>query len=462
MADSKKYTGHVSGITAEDISDQENKPTVGYTYSLMDDEEASFNTRMKHLGRHLVLLARWIVLGVIIGLFVGAFSTLFAWLVMKATSFRTEHWQTIFLLPFVGVFIAFMYKVSGHEHDGGTNIILEAVQDDAKKAPFLQAPLIFTGTVLTHFAGGSAGREGAALQIGGSLGSLVGHLLEKLFNLDESERRAVVLSGMSAAFSAIFGTPMAAVVFPIEVISIGIMHYSALVPCAVASVTASVFAVNMGIRPEDFPKLVAPELTISSGLLILLLAVLAAWVSILFCVLLNRTGKLFGKYIENKYLRAAAGGVLIIALTFAVRSFDYNGAGVNVIERALNGEASPTAFLLKMLFTAITIEAGFKGGEIVPSFFIGATFGCVFGTLTGLSPQLCAAIGMSCVFCGVTNCPISTLLISFELFGFDGIPYYLLAIPVCYMMSEYYGLYKEQKIMYSKFRMHFINRKTQA
>ena len=279
---------------------------------------------------------------------------------------------------------------------------------------------------------------------------------------DESERRAVVLSGMSAAFSAIFGTPMAAVVFPIEVISIGIMHYSALVPCAVASVTASVFAVNMGIRPEDFPKLVAPELTISSGLLILLLAVLAAWVSILFCVLLNRTGKLFGKYIENKYLRAAAGGVLIIALTFAVRSFDYNGAGVNVIERALNGEASPTAFLLKMLFTAITIEAGFKGGEIVPSFFIGATFGCVFGTLTGLSPQLCAAIGMSCVFCGVTNCPISTLLISFELFGFDGIPYYLLAIPVCYMMSEYYGLYKEQKIMYSKFRMHFINRKTQA
>ena len=153
---------------------------------------------------------------------------------------------------------------------------------------------------------------------------------------------------------------------------------------------------------------------------------------------------------------------MIIALTFAVRSFDYNGAGVNVIERALNGEASPTAFLLKMLFTAITIEAGFKGGEIVPSFFIGATFGCVFGTLTGLSPQLCAAIGMSCVFCGVTNCPISTLLISFELFGFDGIPYYLLAIPVCYMMSEYYGLYKEQKIMYSKFRMHFINRKTQA
>ena len=135
---------------------------------------------------------------------------------------------------------------------------------------------------------------------------------------------------------------------------------------------------------------------------------------------------------------------------------------MHVIAEAVGSRARPEAFILKILFTAITLGSCYKGGEIVPSFFIGATFGCVFGTLTGLSPQLCAAIGMSCVFCGVTNCPISTLLISFELFGFDGIPYYLLAIPVCYMMSEYYGLYKEQKIMYSKFRMHFINRKTQA
>jgi H+/Cl- antiporter ClcA len=458
-----KYTGDVNGIMARDISNNNSdKPTVGYAHSLQDDEEAGFSTRMKHLWRHLFLLCRWIALGVIIGLLVGAFSTLFAWLVMKATSFRTEHWQVIFLLPFAGVLIAFLYKVTGNERDGGTNIILEAVHHDADKAPALQAPLIFIGTVLTHLTGGSAGREGAALQIGGSLGSIVGHFLEKIFDLDESERRTVVLCGMSAAFSAIFGTPMAAVVFPIEVISIGIMQYSALVPCAVASVTASVFAVNMGIRPEDFPKLSAPGLTVTNGLLILLLAVLAAWVSILFCVVLNRTGKLFERYLKNRYLRAASGGIMIIILTFAVQSFDYNGAGVNVIVRALNGEASPLAFLLKMLFTAITIEAGFKGGEIVPSFFIGATFGCVFGLVTGLHPQLCAAIGMSCVFCGVTNCPISTLLISFELFGFEGIPYYLLAVPVCYMMSEYYGLYKEQKIIYSKFRMHFINRKTQA
>ena len=462
MSDGKKYTGNISGMINEDLSQKDDKPIVGYTYSLQDDEEANFSTRMKHLGRHLVLLLRWIALGVIIGLIVGAFSTLFAWLVMRATTFRTDHWQVIFLLPVAGIFIAFLYKVTGHEHDGGTNIILAAVQDDANKAPALQAPLIFIGTILTHLTGGSAGREGAALQIGGSLGSLAGHLLENIFNLDESERRSVMLCGMSAAFSAIFGTPMAAVVFPIEVISIGIMHYSALVPCAVASVTASVFAVNMGIRPEDFPKLSAPELSLTNGLLILLLAVLAAWVSILFCVVLHRTGKLFEKYLKNIYLKAAVGGVMIIVLTFAVQSFDYNGAGVGVIERALNGDASPFAFLLKILFTAITIEAGFKGGEIVPSFFIGATFGCFFGTVVGFNPQLCAAIGMSCVFCGVTNCPISTLLISFELFGFEGIPYYLLAIPVCYMMSEYYGLYKEQKIMYSKFRMHFINRKTHA
>lgn len=462
MKDMDKYSGEIKGMLAEDISDEEERPTVGYTYSLLEGEEAGFKSRMHHLLRHLFLLVRWIILGIFVGLLVGAFSTLFAWLVLKVTEIRLANPPILFFLPVAGLVIVFLYSICGVKSDGGTNIVLNELQADGRHVPAVQAPLIFAGTVLTHLFGGSAGREGAALQIGGSLGSLMGRIFEKLFRLDESEKRSLILCGMSAAFSAIFGTPLAAVVFPIEVVSIGVMQYSALVPCAVASVTASRFAVNMGIRPEDFPKLVAPELTTMNIVRVVILAVLAAWVSILFCVLLNRTGKVFEKYLKNRYLRVAVGGALIVVLTLLLGTRDYLGAGVPVIDEALHGQAHPAAFLIKMLFTAITIEAGFKGGEIVPSFFIGATFGCLFGTVTGIDPSLCAALGMSCVFCGVTNCPISTLLISFEMFGIDGIPYYLLTIPICFMMSEYYGLYKEQRIMYSKFRMHFINRKTQA
>ena len=436
--------------------------SVGYAHRLAEGEEHGFKSFIRHKAIHLLLLARWIVIGVLVGLIVGAFATLFAWLVMTVTAFRTGHWQIMFFLPFAGLLIVFLYKITGNEKDGGTNIVLYGVQTSDVRVPALQAPLIFIGTVITHLFGGSAGREGAALQIGGSLGGLVGKLFEKILHLDESEKRSIILCGMSAAFSAIFGTPMAAVVFPLEVVSVGVMHYSALVPCAVASLTASHFAVNMGIRPEEFPKFVPPELTIPNAALIVALAILAAWVSILFCVMLNRVGRIFEKYLENRYLRVFVGGLIIVALTLLLGTRDYLGAGTQVIERAIEGQAHPAAFLLKMLFTAVTIEAGFKGGEIVPSFFIGATFGCLFGTLTGFDPALCAAIGMACVFCGVTNCPISTLLISFELFGFAGIPYYLLAIPVCFMMSEYYGLYKEQRIMFSKFRLHYVNRKTQA
>ena len=163
---------------------------------------------------------------------------------------------------------------------------------------------------------------------------------------------------------------------------------------------------------------------------------------------------------KNRYVRIFVGGCAIVLLTMLVGNNDYNGAGMHTIEHAIEGHVVPEAFLLKMLFTALTIGAGYKGGEIVPTFFVGATFGCLMGQFIGLSPSFCAAIGMISLFCGVTNSPISTLLISFELFGYEGMPYYLLAIAFSYMLSGYYGLYSSQRIMYSKYRTQFINRKS--
>ena len=183
-------------------------------------------------------------------------------------------------------------------------------------------------------------------------------------------------------------------------------------------------------------------------------------ISILFCVMLHKSEDLYKHFFKNPYLRVFVGGCIIIVLTLLVGDQSYNGTGINIIEHCINGTVRPEAFLLKMIFTALTLGAGYKGGEIVPSFFTGAAFGCLFGNLLGFSPTLCTAVGMTSVFCGVTNCPITSLLISFELFGYDGMPYFLLSTALSYMLSGYFGLYRSQKIVYSKYKTNYINKTT--
>ncbi len=284
----------------------------------------------------------------------------------------------------------------------------------------------------------------------------------------------MIMCGMSAAFSALFGTPLAAAFFSMEVVSVGIMHYSALVPCVIAALVAHGIAVSCGAVPESFELGDIPAFTPQTAVLIGILAVLCALVSILFCVILHTAERFYQHFFRNTYLRAAVGGCIVIGLTFmiGIQDYDntfmslfssqtYNGTGFSIISQCFStGEVFPFAFLLKMLFTAATLAAGYKGGEIVPTFCVGAAFGCLFGNLIGLSPSLCAAVGMGAVFCGVTNSPVTSLLICFELFGFEGMPYYLIAIALSYMMSGYYGLYSSQQIIYSKYKTEYINRKT--
>ena len=362
---------------------------------------------MGRISRNLAVFIRWGIFSAFAGLFVGAFSTLFAFCLRQVTSFRTENPWLILCLPLAGVVIVFLYGLFRYKNDKGTNMVLSSIHAEAK-VPFRMAPLIFISTIITHLFGGSAGREGAALQLGGSIGQQLG----KLFRFDEKDQRIVVMCGMSAAFSAIFGTPIAASIFSMEVVSVGVMYYAALVPCVFSSLVASKFATHMGIGPNVFKIRHMPMFQVVPSLKIIGLAL---------C--------------------------------------DYMGAGVPVIQRAIRGQVDPLAFVWKIVFTALTLEAGFKGGEIVPSFFVGATFGCLFGQLLGISPSLCAAVGMMSVFCGVTNCPITSMLIAFELFGYHGVPFFLLGISVSYLMSGYYGLYHDQTIVYSKYKTEYINRK---
>ena len=380
---------------------------------------------------------KWMGLSVLTGLVVGGASAVFAGCIKAATEYRDTHNWIFMLLPVAGVLIVFMYERIGRQ-DGG-------------------APLIFVSTLLTHLTGGSAGREGASIQFGGSIGNWLG----KLAHLDEFDHHVMIMCGMSAAFAAVFGTPMAAAVFAMEVASVGVMYYAALLPCVIAAIIAAEFATGMGIDPETFPVHSIPGLTVETGLKMALIAVGCGILSILFCILLKIVGQLYTKYLKNPYIRIVVAAGVIILITICLNTKDYMGAGSGLIARAIeNGEAGPLDFLWKMLLTALTMRAGYRGGEIVPAFSVGATFGCVAGGILGFSPELAAAAGMVALFCGVTNCPITAMLISFELFGFSGAAYYLIAISISYAVSGYYSLYKDQTIVYSKYKARYINRKT--
>lgn len=398
---------------------------------------------------------KWILFAVLSGIVIGFVGTAFFYGMQIVTDCRSNHPWLIFFLPAGGVAIVGLYYLLHDEKDTGTNLILSAIHSN-ENIPLRMAPLIFISTLITHLFGGSAGREGAALQLGGSIGNALG----KLFRFDDKDQHIMIMCGMSASFSALFGTPLAAAVFSMEVVSVGIMQYAALVPCVIAALIAHGIAVYFGITPESFDLGILPSFSPKTAILIGILAVLCALVSILFCTILHTAERLYKQFFQNAYLRVLAGGCIVVALTMLVGNQNYNGTGMDMIGQCIStGVVFPLAFLLKMLFTAATLGAGYKGGEIVPSFFIGATFGCLFGGLVGLSPALCAAVGMGAVFCGVTNSPITSLLICFELFGFEGMPYFLIAIALSYMMSGYYGLYSSQKIIYSKYKAEYINRK---
>ncbi|MGN1206126.1 MAG: chloride channel protein [Eubacterium sp.] len=404
--------------------------------------------------RNIHTFVRWAILAVATGFIIGGFSTLFASCLRFVTDFRTQHPWFIFFLPLAGLFIVFLYNIFHYKNDKGTNMVLSTIHAETE-LPFKMAPLIFISTVITHLFGGSAGREGAALQLGGSIGNQLG----RFFHLDDRDSRILVMCGMSAAFSAIFGTPIAAVVFAMEVVSVGVMYYAALVPCVFSSLIAFKVANHMGIGPDVFKLLDVPDFQLFPSIKVILLAMLCAGLSVLFCIILHSLGDVYRDKLKNPYIRIVFSAGIIIMLTLCLRTDDYMGAGVPVIVRAIQGNVHPTAFFWKIIFTALTLEAGFKGGEIVPSFFVGATFGCLFGQIAGISPSLCAGIGMVSVFCGVTNCPISSLLIAFELFGYTGVPYFMLAISVSFLLSGYYGLYHDQTIVYSKYRSQYVNRK---
>lgn len=399
-----------------------------------------------HFKACVLAFLKWLTLGIIIGALCGVVGAAFSKSVEAVTAIRGARPWLIYLLPVGGLVSVAVYKLCKVSGIGVANVF-ESVRTE-KPVPVLLAPAIFTGSVITHLFGGSAGREGAALQLGSSIASLIG----KALRLDEKTRHILTMAGMGAFFSAIFGTPLGAAVFALEVISVGYICSAAIFPCLVSSVTAYGIGALLGVHAERFSVTSTPELNFDTLWRVAVIAVAGALVSRLFCSSLHHTEHIFKKLFKNEFLRIAVGGVVVIALTLLVGTRDYNGGGIDVINRIFeSGDVKYEAFILKIIFTSITVAAGFKGGEIVPTFFIGATLGGAVSVILGLNPALGAAVGMAALFCGVTNCPLATIVLSIEMFGTDSMVFCALAAVTSFLLSGSTGLYAAQRMVFSKY-----------
>ncbi len=406
---------------------------------------------LKIWGLYIKALGKWLLVAAVTGLLSGLLGSAFHICVDRATQLRAEQPWLLLCLPAAGLLIVAIYHLT-HTERLSTNSIIEEVQSGRGLSLGL-IPAIFLSTVLTHLCGGSAGREGAALQLGGTVGFETG----KLLRLDDRDLRTATMAGMAAFFAALFGTPLTATVFAMSVISVGLLYHAALLPCLTASLTAYWVSRMLGVEPTRF-AVAAPEVSAGLMLRVAALAALCAFVSVLFCLTIHFFEAGAKKLLKNQWLRAAVGGAAVVALTWLCGSRDYNGAGMGVITAAIEqGRTAPWAFLLKLLFTAVTLSAGFKGGEVVPSFFVGACFACAVGPLLGIPAGFAAALGLVSVFCGAVNCPLSSIFLSVELFGSGGLLYFAVACALSFVLSGYVGLYSSQRILYDKLKARYIN-----
>ena len=401
--------------------------------------------KLKTPKAYAKIFLKWGLFGLLMGVLGGLLGAGFHHALHFVTHLRGEHTWLILLLPVGGLLSVGIYTLFRQRSNRGTNQIIDAVLKGEEVSP-LVAPTIFLATATTHLFGGSAGREGAALQLGGATASL----LSKVFKLGDTDRKILIMSGMSAVFAGLFGTPLTAALFCMEFESVGTLFTPALLPCYLAAFTAAKVSGLLGVHAEGFLLETATAVTLGNVWRFLVLAVLVSFVGILMCWVFHKAEHLAAHTVKNPWLRIVIGGAIVMGLTLLVGDHRYNGAGMDMALGAVAGNANWFDFILKMLFTAITLAAGFKGGEIVPTFCIGATFGCVVGSLLGLDAGLCGALGLVGLFCCATNSPFASIVLSIEMFGGANVHLFALVCVVCFVLSGQGGLYSSQMQLFRK------------
>lgn len=391
----------------------------------------------------LQLLIKWTILGSAVGVLAGIASALFLAALEKVTALRVANPSLILLLPVAGFALGWLYLRFGGESARGNNLVIELLHVDTAPIPRRMAPLIFISTVITHLFGGSAGREGAAVQMGASLADT----LRRVLGLQGADRRWMILAGISGGFASVFGTPLAGFVFALEVQSFGQLRYEGLIPCLVAALVGDLVTRGLGISHTAYPHL--PEVSLNPLLLlqVALAGILFGLMSLLFIELIHAIKRLVKRYISFSPLALVVGGALVVLMTLLLGTQDYLGLSIPLIKASLDGSGVVTfAFLAKLLFTAVTLGVGFMGGEVTPLFVIGSTLGYTLGKLFGLDPTLMAALGFVAVFAGASNTPLACTLMGIELFGGGAALYLAVACFVAYLASGHRGIYAAQHI----------------
>ena len=405
----------------------------------------AFSDKLQRPKKYIAWCWKWSFLAVIMGIIGGLLGAVFHHALHFVTHLRLEHTWLVLLLPVGGLLSIAWYRLLKLKKNRGTNEIIDAVLKGEELKPQI-APGIFGAAMLTHLFGGSAGREGAALQLGGSAASWI----SKLLGLKRQSRRILIMAGMSSVFAGLFGTPLTAALFCMEFESVGSIFSPALLPCYIAAFTASSVSSLLGVHAEGYLLENAAVLGLGNLWAYLLLAILISLLGITMVRVFHNAEHLAAHHIKNPWVRIAAGGALIAAMTYLAGDHRFNGAGMDMALEAVAGHADWYSFIVKMLFTAVTLAAGFKGGEIVPTFCIGATFGCLVGGLLGLDAGLCGALGLIGLFCCATNSPLASIVLSIEMFGGANLHLFALVCVICFVLSGNTGLYASQINQFDK------------
>jgi len=414
-------------------------------YTLVD---TLFHINVRDFAAFLRTFFKWVLLGGAVGILAGTASAVFLITLAWATSTRIESPALVFLLPIAGFAVGWIYFRFAGTAVQGNNLVIEEVNANKAQIPFRMAPLVLFGTVMTHLFGGSAGREGTAIQMGASLADS----LRRVLRLSPDDRRLIIMAGISGGFGSVFGTPVAGFVFGMEVQSVGRIRYEGIIPCLAAAYIGDIVTRLWGAAHSHYPHLVNLEIDPLLLLKVAAAAVIFGLTSILFVELTHGIKKLQSSFINYPPMRSFIGGLVIISMALLLGTNDYLGLSLPLIQQSVSGEGVATfAFLLKLIFTCVTLGSGFLGGEVTPLFGIGATLGFTLGTLLGVDPAFMASLGFVAVFAGASNTPLACALMGIELFGGGSALYLILACVVAYLASGHRGIYTTQIVGSPKF-----------
>ncbi|AOY95955.1 voltage-gated chloride channel protein [Cupriavidus sp. USMAA2-4] len=395
-------------------------------------------------------LGKWLLIASVVAALAGSASAFFLVSLDRATEWREAHRWIIWLLPLAGMGVGFVYHLLGKQVDGGNNLIIDEIHDPKKVVPLRMAPLVLGGTVISHLFGASVGREGTAVQMSGALADQLTHV----FRLEHEDRRILLMTGVSAGFSAVFGTPLAGAVFGLEILAIGRMRYDALFPCAVAAIVANQVCLAFGVHHTHYAISEVVPISAWSVLAVVLAGIIFGLVGAVFAKAAHKLGATMKRRIGYAPLRPFVGGVIVATAVWALDAYNYIGLGIPEIMRSFQEPMKPWDWLGKLVFTVVSLGTGFKGGEVTPLFYIGATLGNALAPLLHLPFPMLAGIGFVAVFAGAANTPIATTLMAMELFGADIGPLAAVGCITAYLFSGHTGIYHAQRLGRGKHSKH--------